>query len=84
MVFLGNIGEGSLRPLQFLQDIIYGRNRNLRITTDEGIVLIKGLAAEGAGITPSPVIDDTGNRVENRMIDLSELVTFDFGGWRMT
>lgn len=80
MVTIRDITESDFRIFEIMKDIIYGRNGNSGISGNERIFFIECFAAERTDIASRSVMDDTGSRIENGVIDLSGLITFDFQG----
>lgn len=80
MVSIGNIAESDFRIFQVMEDIINGRNGNSGVTGNERIIFIECFAADRADITSGSVMDDTGSRIKNGVIDLPDRITFDFSG----
>lgn len=74
MILIPNIREGGFGSFQFIQDIIHGRNRNLKITGDKGIVFIESLTTDRTDIASGFIMDGTLSRSENGMIDLFQLI----------
>lgn len=69
---------------EFKEDIINGRNRNSGITSNKGIVFIERFTADRTDVASGSVKDDAGSRIDDSVIDLTHLITFDFRGKGIT
>ena len=84
MILIRNVAKSSLRSSQLIKDIIDGRNRSFEITLDKRIMFIESLATDRAEIASGTIMNRTRNRIEDSMINLFQLIAFDFSSRGMT